>query len=132
MRMPTSTTALPKHNRKAQIVGATEQMLREKGLAGVTTRAIAAAVPCSEGAIYVQFASRLELLLAVLEVSLPHMLIPLRALEEQVGTHTPLHNLTRTTEGLERFHQRVTPMLASLFAEPELLELFRETMTAKQ
>jgi len=119
------------NNRKTQIIAATEQLLRRKGLAGVTTRAIAAAVPCSEGAIYVHFKGRLELLLAVLEASLPDMLVPLRGLQEEVGKGTPRKNLTRAVEGLQKFHDRVTPMLGSLFAEPELLDAFRKTLAQK-
>lgn len=129
--MPATKTTTPKQNRKALIVTAAEELLREKGLVGVTTRAIAAAVPCSEGAIYVHFASRVDLLLAVLEASLPEMLIPLHALDAQAGTSTPLRNLTRAAEGLQAFHQRVTPMLCSLFAEPELLHRFRESMAQR-
>jgi adenosine deaminase len=126
--MPAKKTGTGKQNRKAQIVSVTEALLRERGLVGVTTRAIAEAVPCSEGAIYVHFRSRLELLLAVLEASLPEMLVPLRALDDVIGANTPLQNLTRAVEGLQKFHQRVTPMLASLFADPELLHGFRETL----
>jgi AcrR family transcriptional regulator len=126
--MPAKKTAPGKQNRKTQIVAVTEALLRERGLVGVTTRAIAEAVPCSEGAIYVHFRSRLELLLAVLEASLPEMLVPLRALDAVVGANTPLQNLTRAIDGLQKFHQRVTPMLASLFADPELLLGFRETL----
>jgi len=126
--MTAKKTAPRKQNRKLQIVAAAEVLLRERGLTGVTTRAVAEAVPCSEGAIYVHFRSRLELLLAVLEASLPEMLIPLRALDEVVGANTVQQNLARAVEGLQKFHERVTPMLASLFADPELLQGFRETL----
>jgi AcrR family transcriptional regulator len=106
-------------------------LLRERGLSGVTTRAIAEAVPCSEGAIYVHFASRLELLLTVLEESLPAMLVPLMALDAKVGVHTPQRNLATTMLGLQEFHERMAPMLGSLFAEPELLQGFRRTLEAR-
>lgn len=129
--MAAGKTGSKKVNRKLQIVAAAEQLLRRDGLVGVTTRAIAAAVPCSEGAIYVHFRSRAELLLAVLEASLPEMLIPLHALESEVGRKTPLQNLTTATEGLGKFHGRVTPMLGSLFAEPELLLGFRQSLARR-
>ncbi len=115
-------------NRKSQIVAATETLLRERGVGGVTTRAIAEAVPCSEGAIYVHFKDRVELLLAVLEESLPEMLVPLRALEMEVGSGTPLSNLVTAVRGLIRFHQRVAPMLCSVLAEAELLERFQRSL----
>lgn len=121
----------PKINRKAAIVAAAEHLLRERGLSGVTTRAIAEAVPCSEGAIYVHFSSRLEVLMAVLEQALPEMLEPLAALEEKAGKSTPAQNLLVAVQGLQRFHDRVAPMLSSLFAEPELLKRFRDGMEGR-
>jgi AcrR family transcriptional regulator len=115
-------------NRQAQIVAVAEQLLRERGLAGVTTRVIAEKVPCSEGAIYVHFKDRLELILTVLEESLPEMLVPLRALKEAVGKGTPEENLVLALTGLMRFHERVTVMLCSLIGETELRERFRSSL----
>ncbi len=120
-----------KPNRKAKMVFAAEALLRERGVGGVTTRAIAEAVPCSEGAIYVHFQDRLELLLAVLHQALPEMLEPLHALEGKVGKRTPKENLVAALDGLQRFHERVAPMLCSLIAEPELLRRFRESLQAE-
>jgi AcrR family transcriptional regulator len=117
-----------KVSRKAQMVVAAEALLRQRGLGGVTTRAIAEAVPCSEGAIYVHFKDRLELLLAVLQECLPEMLVPLHALQERVGRGTPRKNLEIALAGLMRFHDRVAPMLCSLIMEPELLHRFRESL----
>lgn len=107
---------------------AAETLLRERGLNGMTTRAIAEAVPCSEGAIYVHFKDRLSLILEVLHESLPEMLIPLHALLKKVGTGSPEQNLITALGGLTRFHRRVTPMLCSLMSEPELLERFRRSL----
>jgi AcrR family transcriptional regulator len=115
-------------NRKAQILAATEVLLRERGVGGVTTRAIAEAVACSEGAIYVHFKDRLELLLAVLQGSLPEMLVPLRQLEIKAGLATPQQNLETAMRGLIRFHERVAPMLFSLVADPELLGRFQRSL----
>jgi AcrR family transcriptional regulator len=115
-------------NRRALIVATAERLLRERGLGGVTTRAIAEAVPCSEGAIYVHFEDRLDLIMAVLEESLPEMLVPLHGLKEKVGEATPAENLTVAVEGLVRFHQRVMVMLCSLVSEPELRERFRASL----
>lgn len=129
--MPKPTGKSPKRNRKTEIVLAAETLLRERGLSGVTTRAIAEAVPCSEGAIYVHFSGRTQLLLAVLEQSLPEMLIPLRKLEESAGMLTPERNLAAAMLGLQRFHERVAPMVSSLFAEPELLASFRQSLDSR-
>jgi AcrR family transcriptional regulator len=123
--MKVAATRQGKTNRKAQIVAAAEELMRERGISGVTTRAVAEAVPCSEGAIYVHFEDRLDLLLAVLDASLPEMLVPLHALREKVGKDTPEQNLVVALKGLLRFHQRVAPMLCSLVTEPRLLDRFR-------
>jgi AcrR family transcriptional regulator len=116
-------------NRRAQILSATGKLFRARGLSGVTTRQIAEAVGCSEGALYVHFKGRLDLLLAVLEESLPDMLAPLEALGEATGRRTPRRNLETAMGGIFAFHRRVTPMLASLFAEPELLSAYRKSLT---
>jgi len=115
-------------SRKEKMVAAAEALLRERGIGGVTTRAIAEAVPCSEGAIYVHFKDRLELLLAVLQQALPEMLAPLHELEEKAGKATPEQNLTFALAGLIRFHDRVAPMLCSLLTEHELLRRFRQSL----
>jgi len=129
--MSQTERAPSKLNRKSQIVSAAERLLIQKGLAGVTTRAIADAVPCSEGAIYVHFENRLQLLLTVLEHALPEMLVPLHALEGKIGKGAPQANLVAAMRGLQKFHHRVAPMIGSLFAETDLLAGFREDLAAR-
>lgn len=126
--------ALPmrKNNRRDHIIAAAERLLERKGLAAVTTRAIAQAVPCSEGAIYVHFPNRLELILTVFERRLGEMLIPLKALERKVGHASPGENLVDATAALRRFHDKVVPMLCSMFAEADLLAGFRENLASRQ
>src|SRR6516165_8883662 len=65
-----------KVNRRKEILQAAEKLMLRHGLSGVTTRQISQEVGCSEGALYVHFKGRLELLLAMLEESLPNMLEP--------------------------------------------------------
>jgi AcrR family transcriptional regulator len=129
--MPSTKRAPHKLNRKVQIIAAAERLLIQEGLAGVTTRAIADAVPCSEGAIYVHFSNRIQLLLTVLEQALPEMLVPLHALENKIGEGTPHGNLTVAMRGLQKFHERVAPMIGSLFAENDLLKRFRENLASR-
>lgn len=129
--MPAKRPAAPRRNRRSEIMSVTELLLHQRGLSSVTTRAIAEAVPCSEGAIYVHFRSRLDLLLDVLEQSLPEMLVPLHALAGMAGQKTPHTNLATAMQGLGKFHERMAPVLGSLFAEPDLLQAFRETLAAR-
>jgi AcrR family transcriptional regulator len=118
-------------SRRPEIIAATEALIRTRGLASTTTRAIAEQAGCSEAALYVHFDNRLTLLLAVLEESLPDMLVPLQALEQSIGTRTPQQNLAVVLRAIFAFHERVVPMLCGLFADPQLLTAYRESLTTR-
>jgi AcrR family transcriptional regulator len=118
-------------SRKAEIIAATEALIRTRGLASTTTRAIAEQAGCSEAALYVHFNNRLSLLLAVLEESLPDMLVPLKSLDQSIGTRTPQQNLTSALRAVFAFHERVVPMLCGLFADPQLLTAYRDSLTTR-
>ena len=94
----------------------------------MTTREISKVVGCSEGALYVHFKGRLELLLAMLEESLPDMLGPLQTLRESVGKGSPHANLATALFGVFKFHLRVVSGTAGLFAEPGLLMAYRDSL----
>lgn len=117
-----------KRNRRSDILQAAERLMRSRGLSGVTTRQISKEVGCSEGALYVHFTGRLDLLLAMLEESLPEMLRPLQVLKESVGSGSAQQNLVGALRGIFRFHQSVVPRTAGLFAEPELLAAYRNSL----
>jgi AcrR family transcriptional regulator len=117
-----------KVNRRSQILQAAENLMHSRGLTGVTTRQISREVGCSEGALYFHFKGRLELLLAMLEESLPDMLGPLKTLRESVGRNSPQANLATALRGIFTFHRRVLPATGGLFAEPELLAAYRESL----
>jgi AcrR family transcriptional regulator len=118
-------------SRRPEIIAATEALIRTRGLASTTTRAIAEQAGCSEAALYVHFENRLTLLLAVLEESLPDMLLPLKSLEQAIGSRTPEQNLAHALRAIFAFHERVVPMLCGLFAEPLLLTAYRESLTTR-
>jgi len=117
-----------KVNRRIQILRAAEKLMHSRGLTGVTTRQISREVGCSEAALYFHFKGRLELLLAMLEESLPDMLGPLETLRASVGRGSPHRNLARALRGMFKFHRRVLPATGGLFAEPELLKVYRESL----
>src|SRR5438309_4692257 len=118
-------------SRRPEIIAGTEALIRTRGLASTTTRAIAEQAGCSEAALYVHFENRLSLLLAVLEESLPDMLVPLGSLEQSIGTRTPQQNLVTALRAIFAFHERVVPMLCSLFADPQLLTAYRVSLTTR-
>jgi AcrR family transcriptional regulator len=117
-----------KVNRRSQILQAAEKLMHSRGLTGVTTRQISREVGCSEAALYFHFKGRLELLLAMLDESLPDMLEPLKALRKSVGQGSPHTNLATALQGIFRFHWRVLPATCGLFAEPELLVAYRGSL----
>lgn len=118
-------------NRRLEILHAAEKLMLSQGLSGVTTRQIAKQVGCSEGALYVHFKGRLELLLAMLEERVPDMIELFRALEEAIGKNSPQENLGIAISGIYRFHKRVAPLLGGLFAEPKLLAAYRKSLLAR-
>lgn len=126
--MAATTKRSGKVNRRSEILRAAEMLMHSRGLSGVTTRQISQEVGCSEGALYVHFKGRLELLLAMLEESLPDMLGPLQTLRESVGRSTPHANLAAALLGIFKFHRRVVPGAAGLFAEPKLLVAYRKSL----
>ncbi len=118
-------------SRRPEIIAATEALIRTRGLVGTTTRAVAEQAGCSEAALYVHFDNRLTLLLAVLEESLPDMLVPLKSLEQSIGTRKPQQNLVTALRAISAFHERIVPMLCSLFADPQLLTAYRDSLTSR-
>ena len=126
--MPNRSKQTGKVNRRSDILRAAEKLMRARGLSGVTTRQISKEVGCSEGALYVHFKGRVELLLEMLEENLPTMLQPLQALQESIGRGSAQRNLIHAFEGIFKFHQRVIPATAGLFAEPELLAAYRTSL----
>jgi AcrR family transcriptional regulator len=119
---------LAKAETRQLILDGAKKVVREKGLAGATTREIAREVGCADGTLYVHFADRVELFLALLRQSLPPMTEPLRELEYLAGRGTVRANLETVVGGALAFMREVVPLVASLFAEPELLRAHREEL----
>lgn len=120
-----------RRNRRKEILQGAERVIRTQGLASVTTRQISQEAGCSEGALYVHFNGRLELLLAMLEETLPTMLGPLEVLSQSIGRGSPLANLSKALEGIHRFHQHATPLVSGLFADPELHLKYRASLSSQ-
>ena len=117
-----------KSDLRKEILQAAEKLMRSRGLSGVTTRQISRESRCSEGALYVHFEGRLQLLLAMLEECLPDMLGPLQDLRESIGSGDPQTNLVKALSGIFNFHRRIVPAAAGLFAERDLLLAYRESL----
>ena len=92
------------------ILDGAKKVIREKGLAGATTREIARRVGCADGTLYVHFADRIELFLALLRQSLPPMTGALRELEYLAGRGTVRSNLETVVRGSLEFMREFVPL----------------------
>jgi hypothetical protein len=54
--------------------------------------------------------------------------LPTRAHYKSVGRGSPMDNLTTALVGIFKFHQRIVPRTAGLFAEPELLAVYSKSL----
>ena len=59
------------------------------------------------------------------------MLVPLASLEESIGMRTPQENLVTALRAIFAFYERVVPMLCSLFADPQLLTAYCESLPTR-
>ncbi len=114
--------------KREQILEAAERVFRAKGLSGATTREIAREVGCADGTLYLHFDDRIALFLAVLERTLPGFLVPLSALEHEVGKRTVRANLEEVLHGALGFQNQIMPLIGGLLAEPELLKNFQDVL----
>lgn len=113
------------------ILDGAKRVVQEKGLAHATTRDIAREVGCADGTLYVHFADRVDLFLALLRQSLPPMTESLRELEYLGGHATVRVNLEKVVRGALAFMREVVPLAGSLFADPELLRAHREELSRR-
>jgi AcrR family transcriptional regulator len=115
-------------DKRRQILEAAERVFSSKGLTKATTREIARDAGCAEGTLYLHFQDRLSLFCAVLDECLPDVKEPLHQLKDLVGKRTVRTNLEMVVAAYLNFHQRVQPAICSIFAEPELLESYRQKL----
>jgi AcrR family transcriptional regulator len=117
--------------KRTRILAAAERVLRSKGLAGATTREIVREAEVAEGTLYLYFKNRAELFLALFDEHLMPFLRPLQALTLERSTDPPETVLLDVATRFLHFHREIAPLLASLFAEPELLGAYRDAVLAR-
>jgi AcrR family transcriptional regulator len=113
---------------RRKIVDATTRILRTEGLSATTTRRIAREVGCADGTLYVHFHNRIDLLLAVLEGTIPAFLEPMRTLRSRIGRRTVAANLIDAAGAALALYDAGGPVWAALFAEPDVLAAFRDEL----
>ncbi len=122
--MTTKTT----HKTRQNLIDATERLLRTRGLARVTTRAIAREAGVAEGSLYHHFSDKAELLHAVIQYCMGDFREVLNSLPLRVGQHTVRENLEHMLQAAFDFQFKAIPITCSLFADHTLLARTRELL----
>jgi AcrR family transcriptional regulator len=117
--------------KRTRILAAAERVLRSKGLAGTTTREIVREAGVAEGTLYLYFKNRAELFLAIFDEHLAPFARPLQSLAFERSSEPPEIVLLDVATRFLRFHHDVAPLLASLFAEPELQQAYRAAVLSR-
>lgn len=115
-----------------KLIRATEHLLREEGLARVTTRKIAQEAGISEGALYHHFRDKAELLDAVVQDKLVNFQEVLESLPLLVGQNTVSENLERVLERAYEIQVQIVPFISLPFADQELLVRSREILKERE
>ena len=106
---------------RAQLIAAAVEVVRTKGVTGMTTKEVALAAGRSEGSIYNHFTDKIDLVNHVLDAHLPTLLAVLAALPQRVGRATVRANLERVVNALLTFHAEILPVLSGVMGDPEML-----------
>lgn len=116
---------------RQRILDATARLLREKGLARLTTREIAQAADAAEGSITKNFGGKLGLLTALLSSDLPEVVTWRDALTPPTPSREDLAAaLTRAVGAAIDYYAAVLPLVAGAASDATLLEAYRETNAA--
>lgn len=117
---------------RQRLLDAAERVIRTKGLAAASTREIAREAGCADGTLYNHFSDRADLFVTIfLEKLLPDYWDALSKLPYRIGEGTVQAHLEELAQIALAFYYRAAPMRAALFAEPELLEQYREALKSQ-
>lgn len=116
---------------RRRIVEAAAALIRERGLAGATTREIARAAGCSEGSIYVHFEDKIDLVIAVIVEHEPTY-AALLELPEKAGRATVEENLAPWAEELLKLLADNQPLFFALVGDRAVFERFKSRMRERE
>jgi AcrR family transcriptional regulator len=106
---------------RERILDAAAALMRARGPAGASTRAIARAANLTEAALYRHFSSKEELLGCVLAERMPQFLDVIKDLQNRVGQSSVRDTLEEFARAAVAFYEQLAPMLASIGSDPALL-----------
>jgi AcrR family transcriptional regulator len=112
------------------ILAAALELLRERGVARMTTRAVAERAGVSEASVFYHYTDRAGLLKAVFEAGVR----PLQAAGEdgRISGPTPAQSLARFGHALERFLDQALPVMTAAQSDRELCDALAAYMSAEQ
>lgn len=116
---------------RERLVEAAERVMRSKGLARTTVKEIAREAGYSEGALYKHFSGKEELFFAVLADRLPPFIALAKVLPGRAGQGSVRATLSEVAELAIAYYGEAFPIIASLFAEQELLGRHRDELQAR-
>ncbi|MFB4299054.1 TetR/AcrR family transcriptional regulator [Actinomadura sp. NTSP31] len=108
---------------RERILDAAADVMRERGVAGATTKEIAKAAGYSEALLYKHFRDKEQLMMSVLKERMPAF-----AARAVPGEATVEANLVAVVHGGVAFYRRAFPMMASMAAQPVLLAATRASL----
>lgn len=114
-----TATRVDRRDLRDRIVEAATQVIRERGLAGTRTRAIAEAAGCAEGSIYRYFPTKVDVLLAAVRAQLAGPGELLLRLPAPAGTGTVEANLLALAQAALELYRDLIPLAAGALADAE-------------
>lgn len=118
-------------NLRRRIVDAADLVIRDRGLSGATTREIARAAGCAEGSIYVHFADKTDLVIAVVTEREPHFAKVLE-LPGKAGEASVEDNLAAWLEELLELFRDNLPIFLAVLGDRAVLARFTERLQERR
>jgi AcrR family transcriptional regulator len=111
------------------ILDATLAVLREEGIANLTSRAVAARAGVSDASVYYHFGDRAGLLQAVFEHGMKPLMF-MSGLDSK--TMDPGTVIRKASAALERFFEDILPVVYAAQADPELRAALADYIESRQ
>lgn len=125
---PSKRRGRPPSGGREAIVEAALEVLREEGIANLTSRVVAARAGVSDASVYYHFGDRAGLLMAVFA----HGMKPLKFMKAaDVNALEPAQVLRAALASLERFFEDVLPVFHAAQADPDLRAALAKFVEAK-
>ncbi|HEX5505527.1 MAG TPA: TetR/AcrR family transcriptional regulator [Thermomicrobiales bacterium] len=106
---------------RERLLDATERIIRDRGIAAVTTKDIAREAGFAEATLYRHFQDKTDLLLCVFGERLPgHFLALIRDLPARAGEGTVAANLEQLAAAAAAFFAQTAPLSVAVAADPAL------------